>query len=104
MVRNLSDHELKHHGVLGMKWGVRHDKKSVSSIKSPRKKSYKKTQLAIVVGSKIVKKMLKKYGSDKVATVGSAVVTVGSSTANIALSVKARRENKKNGAVNSKWS
>ena len=88
--------ELYHHGVKGMKWGVRKDNKIKTANNAPRKKSYRKIQVAIAIGSQFTKAALKRYGSDKMATIGPGVVTIGSAATNVALSVKAHRENKKN--------
>ena len=90
------DCELYHHGVKGMKWGVRKNDKSKTASDAPPKKSYRKTQIAIAIGSRFAKAALKQYGSDKIATVGSGVITIGIAATNVALSVKAHRENKKN--------
>lgn len=54
------EYELYHHGVKGMKWGIRHDKKSIRSSKI--KKTHKDLKTTIERGKKHTKNFLRKNG------------------------------------------
>lgn len=48
------DNELKHYGVLGMRWGVRKDRKNSSTKRAKKQSRYNKIKKSYLAGKKYV--------------------------------------------------
>lgn len=100
--------ELYHHGIKGMRWGVRRYQNKDGSLTHQGKALYAKgktitdnerkmqmIETGIVAGASIVNYGIRQYGNVKMANISTATIAAGGTLVNACLYAKNKSENSK---------